>query len=208
MGKSIAGEPGCTISKKECEWLFKALSKDAHRPILSVAHVSIIDGVRYVVATDTHRVHVLNLGSSDWTAGDPILPGDRMLLDLRRILFEMRYHGKDAYLVDDIAIIKADEDMLKNPPLQVAGYSRVEGVYPPWERVIPKDNDEKKPLERPFDGELAINGRYLEDASQLSSTKCVFLHVNTQNGPIIVQEKPGSPWECRWFAVVMPMAME
>ena len=180
------------ISKKEMEWLFKAVSRDPHRPILSVCRIEEFGGMRYAVTTDTRRLHALNLGKSEGVFN----------LDIRRILFEMRYHHKDLYLVDENTICKQDEDMLKAPPIPVAGRSELSGAYPPWPRVVLDTKGMS-----PFTGEVAVNGKHFQDAAMLSEVGRVVLNLSNPNRPMTIQEKPGDCWACRWFAVVMPMAI-
>jgi hypothetical protein len=55
------------ITVAEADWVAKAVSTDAHRPVLTYAGLARWKGDAVLVGTDTHRLHVLRLGEAGET---------------------------------------------------------------------------------------------------------------------------------------------
>lgn len=186
-----------TIELAEATWIAKALSADYHRPVLTVAALAFYDGAAVLVATDTHRLHVLRLGPVEKEF-------PTRLVDLRRIIFEARFAKATHIRLDvedsEVTVGKiAKGGGLADPArIHAPVFDTVTGTYPTFSRVIPTS---KRPVAELF----AINSKYLADATELTRKNAF--------RTVILSEGPNKPLvlrstEDRWLAVVMPMALD
>lgn len=188
-----------TIYLKEVDWVAKALSKDQSRPIMNVGALACYEGNAVLVATDTHRLHVLRLGPVEEEF--PL-----KTIDLKRILFEARYAkatliqiAGDLSSVEIGRIAKRTNEPTFSPVFTPV-INTVEGTFPNFARVIPL-------TKRPVSEFFSVNSKYLADATALSSSQSNRVIMYSENAavkPIVFT--PGD--DPRWFAVVMPMAMK
>lgn len=188
-----------TIKVDELAWIAKAISQDRDHPALRHALLAYYEGSAVLVATDTHRLHMLYLGPSEEFAGK--------LIDIKRVVFEARYVKAKHVQID----IDSDRVMVGklnkksgslNPSslIHTPVFNTVGDKFPNFQKVIP---DTKRPLSDLF----AINSRYFIDATELSRKYSAFRTA-------ILQEAPGHPLvfqpldkHPRWKAIVMPMAI-
>lgn len=202
------------ISLAEATWLSKALSTDTHRPVLTLAALGNWDGSAVLVATDTHRLHVLRLG--DVPEGYPLAPMTRAvpfgdtaaatkLLDLRRIIHEARYAKAKQIAISrnlcEVKVGEADSKKSRWEPVYAPAFPEGVGSYPQFARVIPEGR-------RPVAELFAVNSRYLADATLLTreaAMRTVIWSEDARVKPIVFQPADERP---RWMAVVMPMALD
>lgn len=188
------------IEVRDAAWVAKALSPDSYRPVLSVAVIGCYKGSIVLVATDTHRIHMLRLGpvENEFPA---------RLIDLRRVLFEARYakatHIQIQLESSQVVVGRlASRGGLANSSLIHAPvFDTVKGTYPDYAKCIPETR-------RPVSEFFAINSKYLFDATEISrrdSFRTLMLSEYGENKPILFQPVDTEP---RWLAVVMPMAIE
>lgn len=150
-----------TLEVAEVDWVAKALSTDAQRPVLTVAALAYYNGSAVLVATDTHRLHVLRLGSVEKEF-------PTKLIDLKRVLFEARHakatHVRIAVDFSSVEVGRIREGKKAEAhfgPVSAPVFDTVTGTYPNFGRVIPET---KRPVAEFF----AINSKYLADATLLT----------------------------------------
>lgn len=189
-----------TLEVAEVDWVAKALSTDANRVVLTVAALAYYNGSAVLVATDTHRLHVLRLGSVEKEF-------PTKLIDLKRVLFEARYakatHVRIAVDFSSVEVgrIREGEKNAEGDfgPVFAPVFDTVTGTYPSFGRVIPET---KRPVAELF----AINSKYLADATLLTRKnvfRTIILSEDAENKPIVFRTTGE-----RWFAVVMPMRLD
>lgn len=186
------------ITVAELRWLCSALSRDTHRAVLGVGALAYHEGNAWLVATDTHRLHILNLGPIDE-------PFEQKVVDIRRILHEASFEGaKHVRLSRDLATVEVGREPSKKAgwykPVWGPVFPEGHGPYPDFKRVMPA---ERRPIQEFF----AINAKYLTDATALayldSGRTLIFGESKTR--PIVFQHASERP---RWTAIVMPMALD
>ena len=70
------------VTRQELEYLAAATSKNDHQHVLGFARLEAVNGRTYLVATDTHRMHVVKIS-------DKTLPS--ALVDIKRVIHELKF---------------------------------------------------------------------------------------------------------------------
>jgi DNA polymerase III sliding clamp (beta) subunit (PCNA family) len=176
-----------TLEVAEVDWVEKALSTetDGTRAVLSVAALTYYKGAAVLVATDTHRLHVLRLG--------PVKEEfPTKLIDIRRVLFEARYakatHVRIAVDLQEVSVGRLGSG--KSPTFTGSKiftpiFDTVQGNYPNIAKVMPE-------RARPICEFFAINSKYLADATLLSRRngfRTMMLSENAESRPIIFRPR-------------------
>lgn len=188
-----------TIELSEAAWVAKALSADSHRVVLTVAALAYHEGAAVLVATDTHRLHILRLGPVEKEF--PV-----RLVDLRRIIFEA-WFAKATHIRIDVEDAEVTVGKIAKggglgdaARIHAPVFDTVTGTYPNFARVIPETKKQASDL-------FAINSKYLSDATELSRKNAFRTVILSEgpNRPLVFQLPEDLP---RWRAVVMPMALD
>ncbi|MEQ1761595.1 MAG: hypothetical protein ABL984_00485 [Pyrinomonadaceae bacterium] len=191
------------LTTKEVDWLAKALSTDSYRLILTVGCLAYYKGSAVLVATDTHRLHVLRLGPVE-------AEFKSATVDFRRILFEARFAKANQVKIEsDLSAVLVEKTAPRSGKVETSTrihapvLDTVVGPYPNFGRVIP---DTKRPVAELF----SLNSKYLTEATLLSSNgafRITMVSENASSKPIMFIPGEG-PENGRWLSVVMPMASE
>lgn len=174
-----------SATKKELDWIAKAASKDAAREVLCQAAIVHIDGRSYLASTDTHRLHLLNLGKSE--------AHEVVMFDIRRLLWEMQFSKATRCEFDECGHFEA---WAKTNPVRIFAplvYTGT-GQYPNIARVIPVGLD-GPPMS------VALKAKYFADATALDGGEGFqFFGSGPDRAVLICQNSSNN----RWQAVVMP----
>lgn len=173
------------MSYREAQWIAMALYEPKDRPILSHAWLAHYDDAAYLVATDTHRMHMLRLCQSE--AFEP------KSVDIRRIIAEAQLQGSVhiSFAADFESVMVGGHTY---SPVYGPVFPEFDGTHPNVSRVIPSVSTPPSQL-------FAINARYLQEAAWLGHEQRVTLSQNKPNEMILLRD----PENKRWMAVVMPM---
>ena len=188
-----------TITKQEAQWVASALSRDTHREVLRYAALAYLNGETVLVSTDTHRLHILNLGGNVEHA--------LKLIDIRRVLLEASFvkasHIRIAKDFSEVEVGKVAQTKKHGDVFSQAFgilFPQTSSTFPNFERVIPTTKE-------PLNEFTAVNARYLIDATMLAAGNnwktAILGESNTR--AMVFQPASDTP---RWKAVVMPMALE
>jgi DNA polymerase III sliding clamp (beta) subunit (PCNA family) len=180
------------LTVQEVAWVERAVSKDGGRMILTKGAILYHEGDAVLVATDTHRLHVLRLGAVEKEF--PVIS-----IDLKRVLLEARFAKATHVTIrkdfTEVHVGKMYKGEFQTTKIYAPVLSAGDG-YPFIARVIPT-------TKRPVSEFFAINCKYLADATLLA---------RSENGKTIMYSEDAScrpilfrPAGDRWFAVVMPM---
>jgi hypothetical protein len=161
--------------------------------VLQVAAIAYWKGFAVLVATDTHRMHLLILGA----VSEEFAP---VLFDVKRALFEARYMKAKEILIDRdmtraFTVIK-NRKFMEAKPIGADLFDAETKGFPIFARVIPTDEVTPCAFYR-------IKASYLRDALMLGETTGVSVFQAEKNKPIVFRDYANSP--LRWMAVVMPM---
>lgn len=188
------------LSLAEAKWIESAVSRDGHRKVLTVAALADYNGEVVIAATDTHRLHIVHLGTRAQKGFKPAL------LDIRRIVLEARFaKATHVEIASDLSAVTVKtvgkKGVVKEASTIYAPvFDTVPGPYPNFVKVMPCEP--KPPTEH-----FAINARYWSDATALAHTNAhrVTLLTSGANAPLLIQPAVDSP---RWQSLVMPMASD
>ncbi|MGQ0765284.1 MAG: DNA polymerase III subunit beta [Gemmatimonadota bacterium] len=114
-----------------------AASSEESRPILNGVLWEVRNDVLRMVATNGHRLARMQVAHSGQTTADFIIPPKA--LDQVRKLFPAD---------EDLEIARGENHVAFRSPLTSIYTRLIEGPYPPYEQVIPRDNDKIAILDR------------------------------------------------------------
>jgi hypothetical protein len=197
------------LSRSELDWVLRAAAPEAMgRAVLeSVLLCELTNGSLWMVATDTHRMHVLCLRAAEMEGGG-LHAKWQTLLSAKALAGYAKMH-KCASLVlstQGKALVELVMRDGKNNgiPVPLETVWGAAGTYPQWLRVVPDGVGEHV---EPF----AMNGKYVCDAMLPDVANRVVFSGTTKYRPFVLADRKvvGSPMAAglRGFAVVMPMAV-
>jgi hypothetical protein len=185
------------IDRKHLQWSASALSTDGYRKALGYASVETHQGKTWLITTDTVRMHWLRL--------DGPAPKGHHLLDIRRMIHEAKFVGGiDGFGLsfDEgkpmVEMLNSKGDSVSTIVNPLTGT----GTFPNCSGVM-----EKTDWEGSFPG-AAFNFHLLKDMGTIAASNKVILMGGKESRPFVVAEKRCDPFECAWFAVIMPMALQ
>ena len=195
-------QQGFVLTKRQLEFLKLGASTDNYRGIIKNARFEWVNGKAYIMTTNTHVAHVINVsaptGLADFT------------FDVSRVLYEMRFDRSAVTATfnydHDVMVVEFTDkngefvDRIQRDVVTKPGDGR--HVYPDWTRVVPDVKDLTG-------GKFGhFNFQYLMKASYLASESAnrVCLMGGEPSRPFIVAPRECNPWDAEWFAVIMPMA--
>lgn len=180
---------------KTLKWVALALSKDSHRSCLQKARIDIHKEKTWIVATDTARLHVAAIEGEL-----PPCP-----VDIKRILWDARFYRdaesigfvRDGMSIKETHILDDKGDTLETINRDL--YQSTQ-TYPNWVRVVPED-----PALNPEKFCVAFNFHYLADAAKMANSARVHVMGNGTDRPHVIASHAEKPFDCDWFACIMPM---
>lgn len=182
------------ITKAALVFVAKALSRDSNREALQYAYLQSNEYGLWLVATDTHRMHVVRI------SGEKIPVG--MFIDIHRLLLELRFSRGTGVQIDKESVdILSGQGNLVGHVFAPCLNTLVGKKYPDWQMVVPKYAEVK---DDNFNG-ASFNFNFLADATSISKSYRVFIHAQNESRPAVLTENKGDCWSQDWFAVIMPM---
>ena len=123
----------CAVLKNIIEKTFFAISNDEMRPSLNGLFLKVMDGKLTVVATDGHRLSVVNV-SLDGDAGNyvdikGIIIPRKGVSEIRKLVEDGEY--VDIRVLDGVCVVRKKDTVLR--------VSLIDAEYPDYTRVIPKE---------------------------------------------------------------------
>lgn len=193
------------LTLSELKYLDSAASTDLHTERLKGVAFSNHKGKAYACATDTHRLHVVELGDAF-----PALPdadsGDAIRLDVASIIkamsdckaneieLDLSNYGENCFVVVKMYSKRGGyHGQIELPSL--------DGRYPLWYRVVPEGN-------YPASQFYAFNPRYLRDAiSLVPQGGAVIMLQQSPSKPLMIRSRPGDEGKS-WYSVFMPHVLD
>lgn len=190
-----------TISIDELSFLSRAAGNGA-RPAIKHAWIEFYEcGQVAIIATDTHRMHIVNLESGELAY--PKAVKRSIPLDVSMVFKYAKLHkAVDVLLlVDDasssVDVVYRSKRGEKQEPAPIV---ECPGTPPNFLRIVPDYE-----LMADMRCEFSMNPRYVVE-SQVTKGRVVIFRGVSATRPFILSEHKwtGTPWAVRTFAVVMP----
>ena len=133
----------CDVLKNIIEKTFFAISQDEMRSNLNGVFFEVLDGKIVVVATDGHRLSLVNMPLDDGKSGHGVnIPGviipRKGVSEIRKLVEVGDY--VDMCVTDGVCVVKKQDTVLR--------VSLINAEYPDYKRVIPKDGGVETQLDR------------------------------------------------------------